>query len=134
MTLLKKQTDIIKAFQHANAACKNIAVPANISVTSPEVNKIISVKTVQVNKKTVNLASTTNLQNNLSDTNKNNIDIDDSDSKDEDVVIYMKENETLKNKNENEPEDDKCKHIDYILTIPIIIYKNEIYLNHVIII
>jgi len=125
MTLLKKQTDIIKAFQHANAACKNIAVPANISVTSPEINKI-SVKTIQT-KKAVNLASTTNLQNNVSD-NKNNIDMDDSDSKDEDVIIYIKENETLKRKNnENEPGDDKCKHIHYILTIPVIICKNEIY-------
>jgi hypothetical protein len=132
MTLLKKQTDIIKAFQHANTTCKNIAIPTNISVTSPEVNKIISVKTVQVKKKTVNLASTTNLQNNLS-ANKNNIDIDDSDSKDEDVVIYMKENETLKSKNnENEPENDKCKYINYIIFQLSFVKMKCILYNHVI--
>ncbi|XP_071652240.1 uncharacterized protein [Temnothorax longispinosus] len=89
MTLLKKQTDMIKASSHnMNVANRSVATPV-----SPDVS---SVK-ILADKKTVNLAPTiSNLQNDvLEDSNKSNIDTDDDDdSRDnEDLVIDMKEDE-----------------------------------------
>lgn len=112
MTLLKKQTDMIKATQHANAAGKSTTGRTNAPAASPEASKTISAKAIQANKRTANLPSTaTNLQDDR-DLNRS-IDTDDGDSRDEDLVIDMKEYEAEESKSkENEPENDKCKCTD----------------------
>ncbi|XP_019889550.2 uncharacterized protein LOC105286402 isoform X2 [Ooceraea biroi] len=119
MTLLKKQTDMIKAYQHANAPCKTIKTHG----TSAEVDKTISMKAVEGNKKTVSLASTTtHLQNDLRDANRSNIDTDDGDSRDEELVIDMKEDEAFENRNnENELENEKSnKKTTEVLEKPLV--------------
>lgn len=108
MTLLKKQTEMIKASSH-NVAYKNVAL-----TSSPNVNPV----KIPTDKKTVNLAPTiSNLQNNvLEDANKSNIDTDDGDSRDnEDLVIDMKEDEMQEDRSsEDKSESDKRKYKDYI--------------------
>lgn len=96
-TLLRKQTDMIKAFNKMNAV-KN--VPA-----SPDVSPV----KIPADKKTVNLAPTiSNLQNDILEDTKN-LDTDDGDSRDnEDLVIDMKEDE-YENSNEDKSENDKRK-------------------------
>ncbi|XP_077279354.1 uncharacterized protein LOC143906882 isoform X2 [Temnothorax americanus] len=89
MTLLKKQTDMIKASSH------NVNVANRSVVATPVSPDVSSVKRLP-DKKTVNLAPTiSNLQNDiLEDSNKSTIDTDDGDSRDnEDLVIDMKEDE-----------------------------------------
>ena len=112
MTLLKKQTDMIKAWNHMNVIYKNI--PVNTSFSSSDVSSI----KISADKKSVNLASTiSNLQNDvLEDANRSSIDSDDGDSRDnEDLVIDMKEDEVYEVKsNEDKSENDKRKYIDYI--------------------
>lgn len=110
MTLLKKQTDMIKALSHnMNVVYKSVTLPI-----SPDVNPV----KIPADKKTVNLAPTiSNLQNDiLEDANRNNIDTDDGDSRDnEDLVIDMKEDELHEDRsNEDKFENDKCKYRDYL--------------------
>lgn len=117
MTLLKKQTDMIKA------ASKNINIvykspkSDNTSAGSRENDNAISPKKPQTDKRTVNLAPTiSNLQSDiLRDANRSSIDTDDGDSRDnEDLVIDMKDDDALENKNnENKLKDNKCKYIHY---------------------
>ena len=111
MTLLKKQMDMIKAWNHMNVIYKNI--PVNTSSSSSDVNSM----KISGDKKSVNLASTiSNLQKAvLEDVNKSSIDSD-GDSKDnEDLVIDMKEDEVCEIKsNEDKSENNKRKYIDYI--------------------
>ncbi|KAG5317105.1 ZN507 protein, partial [Acromyrmex heyeri] len=107
MTLLKKQTDMIKAWNHMNVIYKNI--PVNASSSSSDVSSI----KISADKKSVNLASTiSNLQKDvLEDINKSTIDSDDGDSRDnEDLVIDMKEDEVYEVKsNEDKSENDKLR-------------------------
>ncbi|XP_011056945.1 PREDICTED: uncharacterized protein LOC105147547 isoform X2 [Acromyrmex echinatior] len=107
MTLLKKQTDMIKAWNHMNVIYKNI--PVNTSSSSSDVGSI----KISADKKSVNLASTiSNLQKDvLEDANKSTIDSDDGDSRDnEDLVIDMKEDEVYEVKsNEDKSENDKLR-------------------------
>lgn len=115
MTLLKKQTEIIKALsQQINTIQKNKTIPINTFAASPEAINPISAKSIQTYKKIVNLAPTiTTLQNDIfRDTNKN-IDIDGDDSRDnEDLVIDIKEDEGFANKNnENISENNECELI-----------------------
>lgn len=118
MTLLKKQTDIIKASKNINVTYKSVGISGNTSTGSREVDNAISPKKTQTDKRTVNLAPTiSNLQSDiLLDTNRSNIDTDDGDSRDnDDLVIDMKEDDTLENKNnENKPKNNKCKYIDHV--------------------
>lgn len=107
MTLLKKQSDMIKAFNKMNAVYRNATIPV-----SPDVSPV----KIPADKKTVNLAPTiSNLQNDiLEDANKSNIDTDDGDSRDnEDLVIDMKEDEMHEDSNEDKFENDKRKYRDY---------------------
>lgn len=113
MTLLKKQTDMIKAFQQINA-CKNVTTPVKTSVSGPEIINAITTKTIKQNdKRTVDLApAITTLQNDILRDANRSIDTDDGDSRDnEDLVIDMKEDEMLEDgNNENVPENDKCEY------------------------
>lgn len=118
MTLLKKQTDMIKAAsKNVNVAYKNVAISGNTSTGSREVDNAISPKKTQTDKRTVNLAPTiSNLQSDiLRDANRSSIDTDDGDSRDnDDLVIDMKEDDALESKNnENKPKNNKCKYIDH---------------------
>ncbi|KYM98524.1 hypothetical protein ALC62_10758 [Cyphomyrmex costatus] len=105
MTLLKKQTDMIKSWNNTNAVCKN--TPFNTSSSNSDVSPL----KISADKKSVNLASTiSNLQNDiLKDANKSNIDYDDGDSRDnENLVIDMKEDEVHEDKsNEDKSENNK---------------------------
>lgn len=115
-TLLKKQTDMIKAAsKNINVIYKSVAISGNTSAGSREVDNTISPKKIQTNdKRAVNLAPTiSNLQNDiLRDANRSSIDTDDGDSRDEDLIIDMKEDEAFESRNnENKPKNDKCKYI-----------------------
>lgn len=114
-TLLKKQTDMIKASKNISVLFKNISISGS---TCREVDNTVSPKKIQTNnKRIINLAPTiSNLQNDiLRDANGSSIDTDDGDSRDnEDLVIDMKEDEESRN-NENNPKNDKCKYIDHAL-------------------
>ncbi|XP_018362420.1 PREDICTED: uncharacterized protein LOC108760768 isoform X3 [Trachymyrmex cornetzi] len=119
MTLLKKQTDMIKAWNHMNVIYKSI--PINTSSSSSDVSFV----KISTNKKSVNLASTiSKLQNDvLEDANKSSIDSDDGDSRDnEDLVIDMKEDEVYEIKsNGDKSENDKlCEKTDDDLDKPIV--------------
>lgn len=109
-TLLKKQTDMIKARPHRiSVIAKN---PAIVPVSGPEVINLA--KTIYTDTKAVDLAPTiTNLQNDmLQDADRNIDEIDDGDSRDdEDLVIDIKEEELLDRSNYNVPEREreKCK-------------------------
>lgn len=108
-TLLKKQTDMIKASSHnMNVAYKNVAIPV-----SPDVSPV----KMPADKKIVNLAPTiSNLQNDILEDVNRSIDTDDGDSRDnEDLIIDMKEEEMHEDKsNEDKLENDKCKYKSYI--------------------
>lgn len=117
MTLLKKQTDMIKtASKNINVTYKSVGISGNTSGSagSRELDNTISPKKTQTEKRTVNLAPTiSNLQSDiLRDVNRSSIDTDDGDSRDnEDLIIDIKEDEALENKNnENKPKNDKCKY------------------------
>lgn len=104
MTLLNKQTEIIKATnKKMTLASKN----ANTSASSNASSTSSSIKS-QPDKKTVNLSSAiSNLQSDvLQDTNRS-IDSDDGDSRD-DLVIDIKDDESFE-KSENEDKGDKCE-------------------------
>jgi len=128
MTLLKKQTDMIKASSHnMNVVYKNIAMSVSATSSSSDVSPV----KIPAEKRTVNLAATiSNLQNDiLEDVNRSNIDTDDGDSQDnEDLVIDMKEDEAYEDKsNEDKSENDKCKYINYSeLSCFFTIYKMDI--------
>lgn len=117
MTLLKKQSEMIRiASQQINAACKNLT-SVNTSSTSPEVINTITAKTIQAYKRTVDLSpAITNLQNDILQDANRSVDIDDGDSRDnEDLVIDMKEDEVFESRNnESVSENDKCKYMKYI--------------------
>lgn len=123
MTLLRKQTDMIK--RNINAVYKNVPTSVNKSAES---NAVTSKKN-QVDKKAVNLAPTiTNLKNDiLQDVNKS-MDTDDGDSRDaDDLVIDIGEDEECENKNnENDPENGKCAN--YILTYSRLFVKRNFYI------
>lgn len=134
MTLLKKQTDMIKASKNVNVTYKSVAISGNTSTESQEVDNAISPQ--KTDKRTVNLAPTiSNLQSDiLRDTNRNSIDTDDGDSRDnDDLVIDMKEDDALESKNnENKPKNNKlceknekvpekpfvCKHCQMVFNGP----------------
>lgn len=117
MTLLKKQTDMIKATsKNINVTYKSVELSENTSGSAGnrEVDNTISPQKTQTEKRTVNLAPTiSNLQSDiLRDVNRSSIDTDDGDSRDnEDLIIDIKEDEAFENKNnENKPKNDKCKY------------------------
>lgn len=120
MTLLKRQTDLIKAVQQTG---KSATTSVNTSsASSPDVNNAIATKTIKQNeKKTVDLASaiTCNLQNDIFRDSNRSIDTDDGDSRDnENLIIDMKDEETLEDgNNEDVSENDKCKYINYIFSL-----------------
>ncbi|CAL1673083.1 unnamed protein product [Lasius platythorax] len=125
-TLLKKQTDMIKAAsKNINVIYKSVAISGNTSAGSREVDNTISPKKIQTNdKRAVNLAPTiSNLQNDiLRDANRSSIDTDDGDSRDEDLIIDMKEDEAFESRNnENKPKNDKfCEKSEEISEKPLV--------------
>lgn len=111
ITLLKKQTDMIKAgSQKFSAVSKNPTVHDVASVTNSDV--INSPKMTNTDTRTVNLATTiTNLQNDILQNTDRDIDeLDDGDSRDdEDLVIDIKEDELDSSRSLDVSESDKCK-------------------------
>ncbi|XP_011707747.1 PREDICTED: uncharacterized protein LOC105462666 isoform X3 [Wasmannia auropunctata] len=105
MTLLKKQTDMIKAWsRNMNIVLKNIS--GGINSSNPDVSPV----KIPTGKRTVNLAPTiSTLQNDILEDANRSMDIDDDDSRDnEDLVIDMKEDEDKSNE-ENDKLRDKAE-------------------------
>ncbi|XP_036142229.1 uncharacterized protein LOC105830364 isoform X2 [Monomorium pharaonis] len=103
MTLLKRQTDMIKAALRGTNVHKITATSTGANSSSPNVSPV----KVSTDKKTVNLASAiTNLQSDILEENRSSIDTD-GDSQDEELVIDMKEDEDRSN--DDGSESDKLR-------------------------
>ncbi|XP_011640512.1 LOW QUALITY PROTEIN: uncharacterized protein LOC105429319 [Pogonomyrmex barbatus] len=123
-TLLKKQTDLIKAY---NAVHKNVAIPFNTNSSSPDVSpvkvpvRVPDIKTANFEPSITNFIAVFD-DNLLEDANKNSMDTDDGDSQDENLVIDMKEDEAQEDKNnDDKSENEKLRDkIDEELEKPLV--------------